>query len=374
MAHVKSTSSRPFATPRQPLPLIQCTTICTTIRLEILDRAAKQRFGTILLGELRHSCLEWHQEAGGGKPSASRRFSIAVNRLAKVIVGDLVVVRVGNLDRVTQPCSHHVSRESLSNQFGRTTGGRSESGSSGLFRRRCSLANRQPQNACGSAVDRPVFALVLTTKSLSYRAWNLASRSVTQEGERRERGPHIGGGSGRFRAFAGLRLPGGVAHLTHAGSTLVVRGDAAADQVTITQDDARGTLTVTGVDSKSAVFSSAKVGSIQVNLGGGDDRFEYATVHGVRNPKRLNVDLGAGDDTGIIRWADDGGVVRRGLTLVANGGTGDDAIGVRVGRLGAGTTVSLRLLGGRERRSRRSVPRSRGRGGAARRSPRRCRC
>ena len=48
-------------------------------------------------------------------------FSIAVNRLAKVIVGDLVVVRVGNLDRVTQPCSHHVSRESLSNQFGRTT-------------------------------------------------------------------------------------------------------------------------------------------------------------------------------------------------------------------------------------------------------------
>jgi hypothetical protein len=52
VAHVKSTSSRPFATPRQPLPLIQCTTICTTIRLEMLDRATKQRFGTILLGEL----------------------------------------------------------------------------------------------------------------------------------------------------------------------------------------------------------------------------------------------------------------------------------------------------------------------------------
>lgn len=151
---------------------------------------------------------------------------------------------------------------------------------------------------------------------------------------------------GGFERLEARACPAAWAHLTHAGFTLVVRGDAAADQVTITQDDARGTLTVTGVDSKSAVFSSAKVGSIQVNLGGGDDRFEYATVHGVRNPKRLNVDLGAGNDTGIIRWADDDGVARRGLTLVANGGTGDDAIGVRVGRLGAGTTVSPRLLGG----------------------------
>jgi len=29
--------------------------------------AAKQWFGTILLGELRHSGKEWHDEAGGGK-------------------------------------------------------------------------------------------------------------------------------------------------------------------------------------------------------------------------------------------------------------------------------------------------------------------
>jgi uncharacterized protein RhaS with RHS repeats len=71
---------------------------------------------------------------------------------------------------------------------------------------------------------------------------------------------------GGFERLEARACPAAWAHLTHAGSTLVVRGDAAADQVTITQDDARGTLTVTGVDSKSAVFSSAKVGSIQVNL------------------------------------------------------------------------------------------------------------
>ena len=53
VAHVKSTSSRLFATPRHRLPLIRCTTFRTTRRLEMQDRAAKQRFGPILLGELR---------------------------------------------------------------------------------------------------------------------------------------------------------------------------------------------------------------------------------------------------------------------------------------------------------------------------------
>ena len=73
---------------------------------------------------------------------------------------------------------------------------------------------------------------------------------------------------GRFERLEARACPAAVAHLTHGGFTLVVRGDAAPDEVTITQDDARGLLTVSGVGSQSAVFSEAGVTAAAFSVSG----------------------------------------------------------------------------------------------------------
>ncbi|MBY0458619.1 MAG: alpha/beta fold hydrolase, partial [Gemmataceae bacterium] len=84
-----------------------------------------------------------------------------------------------------------------------------------------------------------------------------------------------------------------------------------------------------------------------VNLRGGDDRFDFATVGAVRNAKQLRVDLGDGDDTAVIRWADDPGAhARAGFTTVVSGGTGADALGFRVGTLTSGAEAVIRADGG----------------------------
>lgn len=137
------------------------------------------------------------------------------------------------------------------------------------------------------------------------------------------------------------------AYLADGGHTLVVSGTAGANAVTVTQDDRAGTLTVTGVGAKPAVFRAATVGTVAVNLYGGDDRFEYATAGDVTCARQLRIDLGDGDDTAAVRWADGARDSARGnLIAVVSGGAGSDAIGLRVGQLAPGTSATVRADGG----------------------------
>ncbi len=136
-------------------------------------------------------------------------------------------------------------------------------------------------------------------------------------------------------------------YLADAGTTLVVSGTDGPNAVTVTQDDRAGTLTVSSVGVRPAVYRSAAISAVAVSLRGGDDRFEFATVGVVRGAKQLRVDLGAGNDTSAVRWADDaGGSARAGLNAVVSGGDGSDAIGFRVGALTPGVSVAVRADGG----------------------------
>jgi CubicO group peptidase (beta-lactamase class C family)/pimeloyl-ACP methyl ester carboxylesterase len=136
------------------------------------------------------------------------------------------------------------------------------------------------------------------------------------------------------------------AELADEGKTLVIKGTSSADVLTVTQDDQAGTVTVMGIWPSPAVFRSNVISTVSAKLGDGDDRFEYKTIGDVRFTKKVGVDLGAGDDTSVIRWADDGAVAKANLSAVVSGGIGDDAIGFRIGSLAPNVSVSLRADGG----------------------------
>jgi CubicO group peptidase (beta-lactamase class C family)/pimeloyl-ACP methyl ester carboxylesterase len=133
---------------------------------------------------------------------------------------------------------------------------------------------------------------------------------------------------------------------------LVISGTDSADIVTVIQDDRAGTLTVTGIGSTPAVFYSGRIATVSAALRGGNDRFEYKTAGVVHHKNwsirwtQLRVNAGAGDDTVIVRWADDGATAKAGLTAVVSGGAGADAIGFRIGTLSSGVAVALRADGG----------------------------
>jgi CubicO group peptidase (beta-lactamase class C family)/pimeloyl-ACP methyl ester carboxylesterase len=140
-------------------------------------------------------------------------------------------------------------------------------------------------------------------------------------------------------------VPASMAYLADAGHTLIIRGDNEADDIKIV--DNRGSLAVSGIKGKpSVIYSTQRIDTVAINLRGGNDRFEYVTSGDVLNAKQLRLDLGDGDDTGIIRWAEDRSIAKAGLTAVVYGGNGNDAIGARIGQLSAGVSISIRGFGG----------------------------
>ena len=126
---------------------------------------------------------------------------------------------------------------------------------------------------------------------------------------------------------------------------LTITGDEKPDIVSIIRNDRAGTITVAGSGEKKQVFKSADVTEIRVDLGAGNDRFDFATAGEVRSPLNLWVELGEGEDTSVIRWADDRSTAKAGLAATVFGGEGSDAIGFRVGSLAKAVNVSLQADG-----------------------------
>ncbi len=127
--------------------------------------------------------------------------------------------------------------------------------------------------------------------------------------------------------------------------TLTITGTDDADRVSIQQNDARKALTITMGHGNSLdvtrQFPTQFVDKIMVQLSGGDDKFQFATIGDVRTPKNIQLDLGAGDDTASIRWAEDGSISGANLTVAVVGGVGSDAVGARIGGTKAGAATSI---------------------------------
>ncbi len=129
--------------------------------------------------------------------------------------------------------------------------------------------------------------------------------------------------------------------------TLTIAGSDAADVVSITQNDSANRLTVTTRTANETAtdqqFPAHLVNRIVVQLGDGDDQFQYQTVRSVLKNKTIEVHLGTGNDTAKIGWADNGGTSFANLDLMINGDDGSDAVGARIGRLSANVAAELNI-------------------------------
>jgi CubicO group peptidase (beta-lactamase class C family)/dienelactone hydrolase len=138
-----------------------------------------------------------------------------------------------------------------------------------------------------------------------------------------------------------------VVSFNRAAQTLTVVGSEHADHVSISQNDAMRTLTVvtsqTDQPEASQQFPAQLIDRIMLRLGDGDDHFEYETVGRVRTAKTIALNLGSGDDTAGIAWAEDGNMSVASLSLNVTAGDGDDAVGTRIGRVGACVKTSINV-------------------------------
>jgi hypothetical protein len=113
------------------------------------------------------------------------------------------------------------------------------------------------------------------------------------------------------------------------GNTLVIRGDAAANVVSITQNDPANTLTIVA-DGVTQVFDSTQITRLDVDLKAGDDHFfwDLATGKDFFRSKEASILLGDGTDEAWLdfRGGGIGGTSRLfgNLNVTVNGGLGDD--------------------------------------------------
>ena len=147
--------------------------------------------------------------------------------------------------------------------------------------------------------------------------------------------------------MAGLNL-----NLDSASKTLTITGTAESDLVAIAQNDALNRLSVNATSGSDApivrTFPSNMVRRLFVQLGAGDDQFTFQSKGDVWNRKEMQLNLGEGDDTAKVGWADDRSMALCDLSLFVTGGAGSDAFGSRIGRTGfnVATTISTDMGAG----------------------------
>jgi CubicO group peptidase (beta-lactamase class C family)/dienelactone hydrolase len=138
-----------------------------------------------------------------------------------------------------------------------------------------------------------------------------------------------------------------VVSFERAAHTLTVFGSEVADHVSISQDDSLRTLTVVTSQADrpeiSQQFPIQMIDRIMLRLGAGDDHFEYETVGRVQTAKDISLNLGSGDDTAGIAWAEDRSMSVGSLSLNITAGDGSDAVGARIGRVGGYVKTSVNV-------------------------------
>ncbi|MCY2978475.1 MAG: alpha/beta fold hydrolase [Planctomycetota bacterium] len=147
--------------------------------------------------------------------------------------------------------------------------------------------------------------------------------------------------------MAGLTM-----NLDLASKTLTINGTATSDSIAIVQNDASNKLSINATSGRDApnarTFPSNMVNRLFVQLGAGDDQFTFQTKGDAWNRKEMQLDLGEGDDTVKVGWAEDRSVAFSNLSIVVTGGAGSDAFGARVGRAGfdVATTINADMGSG----------------------------
>lgn len=127
--------------------------------------------------------------------------------------------------------------------------------------------------------------------------------------------------------------------------TLTITGTDGADRVSIEQNDAAKGLKITMGRGNAAEivrqFPSHLVDRIMVQLAGGDDEFQFATIRDVRYARNVQLNLGDGNDDAFVRWADGGAVANANLTLSVVAGAGNDTFGTRIGQTRSNVTTAM---------------------------------
>jgi hypothetical protein len=128
--------------------------------------------------------------------------------------------------------------------------------------------------------------------------------------------------------------------------TLGVIGDNQANNVSIRQNDAAGTLTVTG-DGRSMTLPSASVFTVIVQLNGGDDSLDYSLGSNMLWPKNISVSLGDGNDAANLTFGGGQGApqyrLQSLLAVSVDGGAGNDTVFVKLGAVSGRVSVNATL-------------------------------
>src|SRR5262245_18186776 len=136
--------------------------------------------------------------------------------------------------------------------------------------------------------------------------------------------------------------------LQGAGGTLLIRGDAQANTIQITDNGTNAAGNVTVVADGQTVTSTGAVRLIIVNSNGGNDTVSYTASAGLADDavRIVSVNLGAGDDSFTANLAGD--VLGSRFILSVNGAVGADALDLNAEGLNvaARSFVNVNLDGG----------------------------
>lgn len=138
-----------------------------------------------------------------------------------------------------------------------------------------------------------------------------------------------------------------------SGSLLTITGDAAANRVTITQNDVLNKLTVQTATS-TFTFDSDDVETIDVDLFDGKDEFTYKLAAGsdFTHKKIIDLDLGLKDDKATLRFIGAStasptvSTIKADLSMNLKGGSGLDNMLVVLGKID--DDVDLKMEGGND--------------------------
>lgn len=109
------------------------------------------------------------------------------------------------------------------------------------------------------------------------------------------------------------------------GHTLLIRGDAMANTISIT-DNGSGMVSGT-IDGQTA--SGTSINHVVVHAGAGDDTLTYTLTSPLTTPENLQIDMGSGVDSATLDFSP--GIMSTRLKVDATGSKGDDTLTTTVG-------------------------------------------
>jgi hypothetical protein len=119
------------------------------------------------------------------------------------------------------------------------------------------------------------------------------------------------------------------ASITVQGHTMIIKGDALADLITI-RDDGDGGVSASVVSSAGKVTGSGShITSIEVYGGKGSDKVDFALTNTLATDLALDVHLGAGSDQANLNFAD--GIRNSHVKVDVDGRAGSDQVTAALG-------------------------------------------